>query len=134
MSEGSCASFGLQAFYKWGILDIFLQTEYGVKKILYVVILVAAAAQSAYSRDVDWGMLLDLGLVGNYEDAESEGNAHMIPFNLLVEMGGGFYISRFFMRAYVDIGAAVSGDVKIGDQTFSIRDHIDDYSFKVARN
>ncbi|MDR2491150.1 MAG: hypothetical protein LBD20_07090 [Spirochaetaceae bacterium] len=103
-----------------------------MKKTLYVVLLAAAAALPAYSRDVDWGMLLDAGIAGNYTDADSDGNAHMIPFNFLAEMGGGFYVGRFFMRVFVDIGAAVAGEVKIADQKFSIRDDIEDYSFKVG--
>ena len=97
-----------------------------------MAIFVALTVQYASSRDIDWGMQLDVGLAGNYEDAYSKGNAHMIPLNLLAEVGGGFYVSRFSMRGYVDIGTAVRGEVEIGEQTFTLKDHIEDYIFKVG--
>jgi hypothetical protein len=103
-----------------------------VKKKLYVALLALITAWPAYSRDVDWGMHLDVGIAGNYEDADSEGNAHMVPLNALVELGGGFYIGMFSARVFIDLGSAISGEVKIADQTFSIRDQIDDFSFKVG--
>lgn len=107
-----------------------------MKKILYMVLLVAAGgtatAQKAPSRDLDWGMLLDLGVAGNYEDAFSKDTVHMKAVSILAEIGSGIYIERFFIRGYTSIGGAVSGDAEIFGRPFSIKDSITSFNLKAG--